>query len=292
MDIEKKELHIVPPRRIEQAAIFALIMLGVFLVSLTIGQIKGLAYIGAGIAPTNTVSVSGEGDIFAIPDTATFTYAVTENAKDVTGAQTAAANASNAIIGYLKGQGIADTDIQTIDYSISPHYDYQGGVCAPQPLMYNGASASVSGSANSVVVPSTISCPPGKQVITGYDVSQTVSVKVHDLTKAGDILTGVGSKGATSVSGLSLAVSNQDALTIQARTKAITDAQNKAQELAKELGVRLGPIVGYSEGGGGPIYYAKAMSMAAGSSAIAPSPAIPAGQNKITSTVTITYEIE
>jgi len=280
MDVEKKELHIIPPYRIEQAGRFALIMLGVFLLFMTLAQIKGLSYIGSGVPPTNTIAVSGEGDVFAVPDTATFSFSVDETAADVATAQSKATSEANAVIDYLKAQGIADTDIQTTDYSINPQYSYQQSVC-PQPAVYNGASAG-----------SAVYCPPGKQTLTGYEVSQSVTVKVHDTSKAGTLLSGVGSKGATDVSGLSLTVSNEDALQVQARGKAIDDARAKAQALAKQLGVTLVRIVGYSEGGGGqPVYYPKAMALDSASGAAAPAPDIPTGQNKITSDVTVTYEI-
>jgi len=255
-------------RRVRAQAAFALCMLGVFLVFAAIGELKGLNYIGSGVPATNTISVSGTGEVFAVPDTATFSFSVDETAKDVATAQASATKKTNAIIDYLKGQGIADTDIQTTDYNINPQYSYAAQVC-----------------------PAGIYCPPGQQSITGYQVSQTVSVKVHDTSKAGALLSGVGSNGATNVSGLSLDVSNQDALQIQARDKAITDAKNKAEVLAKSLGVQLVRIVGYSEGGGGPVYYAKAMSAGATMDAVAPAPQIPTGQNKITSDVNVTYEI-
>jgi len=254
--------------RVRTFAAFALCMLGIFLVIATIGELKGLNYIGSGVSATNTINVSGEGDVFAVPDTATFSFSVDEIAKDVATAQASATTKSNAVIDYLKGQGIADTDIQTTDYSINPQYTYETQACAPG-----------------------IYCPPGKQSITGYEVSQTVSVKVHDTSKAGALLSGVGSKGATNVSGLSLTVSNEDALTAQARDKAIKDARAKAEVLAKSLGVTLVRIVGYSDNNGGPIYYAKAMSAGATMDAVAPSPQIPTGQNKITSNVNVTYEI-
>ncbi len=260
----------------------ALGLLALFLLVATFGELKSYRYIGSGIAPTNTISVSGEGDVFAVPDTATFTFTVDETATDVATAQANASTKENAIIAYLKAQGIADTDIQTTDYEVNPQYSNQQSVC-PQPI-YIGASggASVSG----------IYCPPGKQTLTGYDVTQTVSVAVHDTSKAGAILAGVGSKGASNVSGLSLAVSNQVALEIQARDKAIADAQGKAQDLAKSLGVTLVRIVGYSDNsGGGIVPYAVNMAMGAVPSA-APAPKLPPGQNKITSDVSITYEIQ
>ena len=282
MEEQSVQAIIKATHRVRTQAAFALCMLGIFLVIAAVGELKGLNYIGSGVAATNTISVSGEGDVFAIPDTATFTFSVDETAKDVATAQASATSKANAVIDYLKGQGVAETDIQTTDYSINPQYTYQQAACpnVPTPVTNGGVSAG-----------SVVYCPPGRQTITGYEVSQTVSVKVHDTSKAGTLLSGVGSKGASNVSGLSLTVSNEDALTAQARDKAIQDAKAKAEVLAKSLGVTLVRVVGYSDNSGGPVYYPKAMDMAVGSSAAAPAPEIPAGQNKITSDVSVTYEI-
>jgi uncharacterized protein YggE len=282
MEEKTVEEIIKATHRVRAFAAFALCMLGIFLLVATVGELKGLAYIGSGIAPTDTISADGEGDVFAVPDTATFSFTVDETAKDVATAQASATTKSNAIIEYLKGQGIADTDIQTTDYSINPQYSYSQAGC-PQPAVSNGSGTGIS-------IAPAIYCPPGKQTITGYEVSQTVSVQVHDTSKAGAFLAGIGSKGASNVSGLSLTVSNEDALQIQARNKAIVDAQGKAQALAKSLGVQLVRIVGYSDNSGRIVPYAQNMAMGA-TAAAAPAPEIPTGQNKITSDVTITYEI-
>ncbi len=273
MDTDKKELHIVPPRRIEQAGVFALSMLGLFLVVLAISQVKEFRFIGSGVTATNTITVSGEGEVFAVPDTGEFSVTIQEEAKDVSAAQEVATKKANAIIDYLKGAGVADKDIKTTDYSVYPQYDWVNGVCKA------GASY----------------CPPGKQELRGFQVSQTLSVKVRDTQKAGELLSGVGQKGASQVSGLSFTVDDEDALTAQAREKAIADAKAKADELASQLGVSVVRVVGFSENGGGyPIMYAKTMAMdsAAGMRAeAAPAPQIPTGENKITSNVSVTYEI-
>jgi uncharacterized protein len=271
MDIEKKEIHIVPPPMIQNAAAIALGMLALFLLILAVSSLKEYSFIGSGVTATNTISVDGTGDVFAVPDTATFSYSVTATAKDVTTAQTTVNTSGNTIMDYLKSQGIDDKDIQTTDYSVNPHYDYGQTTVCP-----NGY------------------CPPGRQTLTGYDVSETVTVKVRDTKKAGDILSGIGSKGATNLSGLSFTVDDETALQAQARTKAIDDAHTKADELAKELGVSLVRVVGFNENGGGPIYYAKSMAMDAGgaTAAMAPAPEIATGQNKITSNVSVTYEIK
>lgn len=249
-----------------------LVVLALFLIAATAIEVKQFRLVGSGVTATNTITVQGEGDVSAVPDTAEFTVTVQEDAKDVKTAQDTATKNSNDIINYLKQQGIADKDIQTADYSISPNYDYTQTVC---PL--NGI------------------CPPGKQVLNGYSVSQTITVKVHDTSKAGDILSGVGSKGATDVSGLNFTIDNPDDLKAQARDKAIAQAKSKANVLAKSLGVSLIRIVNFSENTNGspyPVMFAaKADSIAAGAVA-APSPEIPTGENKITSDVLLTYEIE
>ncbi len=255
--------------RVRILGAFALGMLGLFLLVATLGELKGLRFIGSGVPATNTINVTGEGEVFAVPDTATFSATVQETAKDVKTAQDAAAKKNNAIIAYLKGAGIDEKDIQTTDYSIYPQYEYQQITCVAYP------------------------CPPGKQTLTGYQVSETLTVKVRDAKKAGDLLSGVGSRGATNVSGLSFTIDDQKGLEAQARDKAIKDADEKAEVLAESLGVRLVRIVGFSEGGGERIYYAKTMALGmGGDSAAAPSPEIATGQNKIVSNVSITYEIQ
>ncbi|OGG64382.1 hypothetical protein A3C18_02670 [Candidatus Kaiserbacteria bacterium RIFCSPHIGHO2_02_FULL_54_11b] len=127
----------------------------------------------------------------------------------------------------------------------------------------------------------------------GFQVSQTLSVKVRDAEKAGDLLAGVGSLGASSVSGLSFTIDDQDKLEAEARDKAITKAKEKAEALADALGVSIVRVVGFNEGGNGPIYYAKEMALGMGGAtdAAVPAPQLPVGQNKITSNVTVTYEI-
>ena len=248
----------------------ALGMLAIFLLVLTFGALKSNQYIGSGIQPTDTINVEGEGEVFAVPDTATFTVTVQETAPDVQTAQTKATNDINGITAYLKGQSIPDTDVQTSDYEINPQYEYSGGVCNPGGI-----------------------CTSGSQKLTGYQVSETLTVKVTDTSKAGTILAGVGGKGASSVSGLSLTVADEDVLQDQARDKAIQQAQGKAQDLAKSLGVSLVRIVNFSDNqNGGPVtYFAKASAGMAMDSAAVPAPAIPTGQNKITDEVTLTYEI-
>ena len=59
----------------------ALGVLAVFLFIAAVGEFKGLRYIGTGVPATNTITVSGEGEVFAVPDTATFSVTIQEEAK-------------------------------------------------------------------------------------------------------------------------------------------------------------------------------------------------------------------
>lgn len=251
-------------------AAYALGALALFLFIATLSELKSYRFIGSGVTATNTITVNGEGEVFAVPDTAEFSVTVRETAKEVKDAQSTATKKGNDIIAYLKQGGVDEKDIKTVDYSVSPQYEWRQTAC-----------------------PQGGYCPPGRQVMTGFQVSQTLNVKVRDTKKAGDLLSGVGSRGASEVSGLSFTVDDEDALKVAARDKAIAQAKGKAETLAESLGVSLVRVVGFNEGGGGPIYYAKGMGGVAmmDSASSPPIPEIPVGQNKITSNVSVTYEI-
>src|SRR3990167_7744821 len=129
------------PRTMATTALGALAL---FLIVVTIGELKGLQFIGSGVTATNTITVSGEGEVFAVPDTGTFSVTVQEEAKEVKDAQETATEKVNDIIAYLKGAGVEEKDIKTTDYSVYPQYDYTQSVCR------EGL------------------CPPGRQVLRGF----------------------------------------------------------------------------------------------------------------------------
>lgn len=219
------------------------------------------------------VSVSGEGKISVKPDIATFTFSVrSENAK-LKSAQDENSASSAKVVQFLKSSGVADKDIRTAYYNISPQYQY------PKPCPLSAPYPCVQSQS--------------KPIIIGYEVVSSYEVKIRDLEKAGDILDGATSAGATEVNGPSFTVDNPDSAKIEARKIAVDDAKAKADVLARDLGVRLGDIVGFSEsGGGGPIMFEKATMSAMGGGAATPAPSIQPGENEIISNVTITYEIK
>jgi len=247
-----------------------LIFLALFLAVITISEFKGLRFVGGGVPVTNTVTVLGEGEVFAVPDLATFTFSVIEERDSAPEAQEIAAEKVNKIIALLKESGVDEKDIKTVNYNLFPRYEFRraGG--------------------NSQFFPGT-----GTRELIGFEVSQTIQVKVRDTGDAGTLLSNVGTLGASNVSGLTFTVDDEGALKREARKMAIDDAEEKAKQLANDLSVRLVRVVSFSESGGQPYFARSSFDQAFTLEAVggAVSPEIPVGENKISSNVSITYEI-
>ena len=264
-----------------KAGFILLVILCLYFTIRTISEIKNLDNLPSGVT-VNTMSFDGTGEVSAVPNLATISFTIDENALTVKDAQAKVTTLETAALGFLDKSGIAKSDIKTEDYSSYPKYQYQNSVC-PQPMQTQSSLG--------VAVPNiAVYCPPSKQVLTGYEVSENISVQVHDLTKTGDIVAGIGAIGISNINGPNFSIDKEDQLNEQARKIAIDNAKAKAKTLAADLGVNLVRIVNFSENGNSPIMY-KAMAVSSAAVAPAPSPVLPTGENKITSNVTITYEI-
>lgn len=242
------------PRVVLTASVLLLMAaLTAFIVVKTVSEIKAVS----NLPVSRTISISGEGSVFAKPDIGKIVFAVVHDGETADSAAKAAAIGINDIIAFLEASGIDKKDIKTTGYSANPVYDYT----------QNG------------------------RVFKGYEVRQSLEIKIRDIAKAGEIIGGAVRKGANQVGELSLTTENPEALKAEARKKAIDDAKEKARILARDLGVRLDDLAGFSESSGGvyPIY-ARAFEMSKGSADIAPE--IPAGENEIKVSVTLTYEIK
>ena len=163
---------------------------------------------------TNTISFNGEGKVLAKPDVAAISLSIVTEAVTSKAAQDDNSSKSKAVSDFLKKQGVEEKDIKTTGYNIYPQYRY------PQ---YD------------------------KPEIRGYQVNQTMEVKVRDLGKVSSILDGVVSAGVNQVNSLSFEIDEPEKLKAEARQKAIEDARSKADELEDQLGVNLGKIINFSE---------------------------------------------
>ncbi len=263
MDILSKEKSYLT-----KAGFVLLAILSVYFLAKIATEIKGYRFIGGGVSTSSTISFDGKGEVLAAPDLATVSFTIMEDAILLKDAQDKATVKENAVLSFLDKSSIAKKDIKTESYNSYPKYDY-GVPC----YSYN------------------VPCRQEAPKIIGYQVSENISVKVRDLSKVGEVMQGIGALKVTDMSGPNFTIENEDSLKEKARKMAIDDAKEKAESLARDLGVHLVRIVNFSESGSyPPIYYAKEMAVADGSVA-KPAPQLPAGENKITSNVTITYEI-
>lgn len=250
-----------------------LVIINLFLIVLIISAIVGTQnnikrgkYIGQEIESRNTLSVSDTGTVYIKPDLALISFSVITEGKTVAETMSENTTKMNKIIDVIKEQKVKDKDLKTTDFNIYPRYEWkkQAEVYPPSP---------------------------GKRVLVGYEVRQSLQVKIRDMEKIGDIVQQATDAGANQVGNLQFTIDDQDEVKKQAREQAIEKAKQKAKELAKQLGVNLVRITNFSESGVFPRYYGLSKAAPAMAEEAVPSPQIQTGENKIEVTVTITYEI-
>jgi len=248
----------------------ALMLLSLFLFVKFLTDLKKLPRAGDEIYPQSTISVTGESEVYAVPDIAEFSFTVTEVADTVSKAQSQANEKINAALTAIREAGVEDKDIKTTSYEIYPKYEWQQPACL------------------------SLSCPSGKNVLLGYENSQTILVKVRDTEKVADLVALVGKANVSDVSSIQFSVDDKDKYVAEARAEAIAKAKVKAKELAKQLGVRLGDFLYYTDNNESRIntYSAKGMADNEAMSLTATTAELPTGENKITSSISITYEVK
>lgn len=295
---------------IRLASIICLGMLTLFLLVLTMGAIKAYPNIGDSSAngTQNTISVTGEADMDVSPDVTVFSWTAQADGKTVQEAQTQAAIMNNKAISYVKGKGIAAADIKTTSYNTETKYDTNYRPCVV-PLQSSGkavntsaavapsAVSSAGGSSGSGYTAPAVLVPPcgSQSVPTGYTTYNTVEVKVRNIDKnpalTGELIAGLGQIGVK-VSGPTNTIDNPDTFKNAVRAQAIQKARQQAEVLAAQLGVKLVRVTSFNENN--YPYYPTAYAMGAANKSAdseAVAPEISAGTNKVTSQVTITYEI-
>lgn len=248
-------------------AALALFMVIVALAAYASYNFERIAYVDP-MQPT--ITVTGEGEVLAVPDVAQFSFTVTAETAEASTAQEQSAERVNSIIGYLTEQGVEERDIETERYDLNPRWRYEDRVCAAGSF-----------------------CPPGERVQDGFTVSQRISVKIRETDQAGSLISAVGERGATNISSLNFTVDDIEALRAEARADAIADAQEKASALAAELGVGLTELVGFYEDRGD--YFSPRMMSAQESvdgMGGGPSPELPPGEEETTVRVNLTYRIQ
>jgi uncharacterized protein YggE len=202
--------------------------------------------------------VTGQGEVMAVPDIAELRLGVEVQADTVAEAQAEASEAMGKVQEALKDNGVAEKDIQTQQFSISP-------------------------------VTRWIS-DRDEQEIVGYRATNIVVAKIREIEKAGTTIDAVAEAGGnyTRIQSISFDVEDRAPYYEEARAKAVEDAESKAKQLAELAGVGLGKATFVSEGGGYSSIQTGYINDLAAAKAATP---ISAGELEITVYVQVIYEV-
>lgn len=261
-------------QKITKWVVISLALLSMFLLVQVFIGLKRLPTVGREVYPQSTITVSGEGEAFAIPDIATFNFSVTEIGDTVAEAQEKLDQKMNKALSAVRESGVEEKDIKTTNYNVYPKYEWEQQYC---------------------IAMVGVVCPPGRNVLKGYEVSQTITIKVRDTEKAPDLVTKIGASGVSNISGLEFTVDDRDEFIAQARNEAIEKAREQAKNLSKQLGVKLGKMLYFNESGNYmPMPYYGEMGMGGDMvrSAVPAKAELPQGETRIVSQINITYEVK
>lgn len=178
------------------------------------GRSQAYAAPRSGPAPAD-ISVTGLGRASGTPDVLTVQLATTATRGNVSDALSGAGSAMRRVRRVLTGNHVAAADIQTSDLSVQPNYQYENG----------------------------------RQLVQDYAASESLTVKLRDLARAGTVITRATDAGgdAISIEGVSFSLQDNEKVLASARSAAFADARAKARQYAAAAGQALGPAVRISE---------------------------------------------
>ena len=171
------------------------------------------------------LEVSAEGRTTRVPDLATIRAGVVSQATTAAAALSDNAQRMARVLTALKRAGVAERDIATATVNLSPQYRYADNQ------------------------------PPA---ITGYQATNSVTIRFRDVARSGAILDALVAQGANQIDGPTLSIDKPDAALDEARTDAVKRARAKADIYAAAAGLRVVRVVSISEagqdaGGGDPV---------------------------------------
>ena len=231
----------------------------IFLGTLVRNNLQKFYYIGHADKMERTITIDAIGKVTAKPDIAELSVGMDSIAPTVAEAQKKNTEVMNNLIAKIKALGVEEKDIQTANYNIYPQYDYT---------------------------------ETGSK-LKGYQVSQSVTIKIRNLANSEKILALAGGAGANNVGGLQFTIDDRDVYKAEARKQAMEKIAIKAKEISKSLGVRFVGVVSYNEyensGANYPVY--DLMKGMGGGPEAAPAPAIQVGSTEVNLSVNVTFGI-
>lgn len=213
------------------------------------------------------LTVVGEGRVFAAPDVAYINLGVETTGQTAKEAMDQNAVRMNQVVERIKALGVQERDIQTSGINLYPIYEQKREI-----------------------MPSTPVPPDQSPTVVGYRAGNSVRIAIYDLKRAPEVLDGVVSVGANSVSGIQFGIKDDSQLRQQALAAAAKQTQEKSKVIADALGVRITSIHSIREESyGGPVPLAEARAAMAQSADSTP---VMSGELTVTARVSVTYNYQ
>ena len=226
----------------------------------------------SGSTANTGIWVSGSGKASGEPDLGVISLGVEALADTASEARGLAAGAIDATISVLRNNNIEDRDMQTSQFSINPRYNTQEIIrCTDasrdledledlEPATGGPSLGIPAPGSPQIIEQIVIQEKVGSEcrvvferILIGYQVTNTLTVKVRDLDDMGNII-----DGATEAAGnlvrinrVSFTIEDTKPLQNEAREEAIADLLTKANAMATLAGVELGSLVFLTETSGG-----------------------------------------
>jgi uncharacterized protein YggE len=220
------------------------------------GAVLTAATTSAGIQETG-ITVTGSAQVHGTPDTLTVSFTISTKALHAADALSENNRRTADLVAAVKAGGVDDKDVATTGLNVGPQWSPQG-------------------------------------IVTGYQVDDSITVKLRDLAKAGAVIDSAAAKGgdALRVGGVYLAIDDTSPLLAAARTQAIHNAHDKATAMAAAAGAHLGAVRAIVDqpSAGYPISYSAKAASAAGSAAPALVP-VQAGSQTLDVQLTVIYDL-
>lgn len=210
------------------------------------------------VADGATITVTGSASVTLKADYARVSVGVSTTAKTVDEATQQNNTTIHAVIDALKNAGIAEEDIVTNSYSVYAQYDY--------------------------------SSFSGEQKLTGYNVTNQLTVIIRDMKHIGATLDKATAAGANNIYNIEFLSTKADEAQDEATVYAVQDAMRRASLLADAAGLTLGGIVSISDSSAGWVAgartYSSKLDMAAAGNSILPDDA------SVSASVTMVFELK
>ena len=203
------------------------------------------------------LNISAQAEARRVPDVATISAGVVTQAVDGNTALRQNAEQMARVMAAIQAAGIAERDIQTSGISLNPQYRY----------VENEAPS-----------------------ITGYQATNTVSLKVRDITKLGKVLDSLAAQGANQINGPSFQIDQPEPVYDEARLAALKKAKDRAETYAKALDLKVRRIISISEGGGGGFRPVPMMAMSARGKAEMDT-AVSPGETEVSVSLDVVFEL-